>query len=129
MNRKCRSKAVAKPRTFDQYLAKLDIDKRTALNKLRRAIRAAAPSVKECISYGLPAFRLNGRFFVALGATSEKCSFYLGATVKTHWESLKGLDTGKGTIRFLPDDPLPASLVKKLVRARIAEYPAFKEST
>jgi len=112
-----------KPRTIDEYLATLSDDKRAALEKLRKTIRAAAPKAEECISYGLAAFRLNGRPLVAFGATAKHCAFYLmsGSTVAAHKDELKDYDTSKGTIRFQPDNPLPAALVRKLVKARIAE--------
>jgi uncharacterized protein YdhG (YjbR/CyaY superfamily) len=121
------SGAVRKPRTFDEYLARLDADKRAALERIRRAIRAAAPRSIECISYGLAAFRLNGRFFVAIGATNRHCAFYLGSTVRAHRGELGKFDTAKGTIRFQADKPLSTSLVRKLVKARIAENPRFDE--
>lgn len=122
---KRRPATARKPRAFDEYLAGLDSDKRAALDAIRRAIRAAAPGSIECVSYGLPAFRLNGRFFVALGATSRGCSFYLGSTVRSHRRELRGFETSKGTLRFSADRPPPAALVKKVVRARIAENPRF----
>ena len=114
---------AAKPKTFDDYLSALDEDKRAALEKLRPTIKAAAPQAEECISYGLAAFKLNGKPLVALGATAKHCAFYLmsGSTVEAHEDQLKKYDTSKGTIRFSADKPLPASLVKKLVKARIAE--------
>src|SRR5687768_11713273 len=114
---------AAKPKTFDDYLAALDDDQRAALEKLRQTIKAAAPKAEECISYGLAAFRLAGKPLVALGATANHCAFYLmsGSTVEAHEDELKKYDTSKGTIRFSADMPLPAALVKKLVKARIAE--------
>jgi uncharacterized protein YdhG (YjbR/CyaY superfamily) len=115
--------AKTKPKTIDDYIAALSDDKRTALEALRKTIRAAAPKSEECISYGLAAFRLDGRPLVALGATANHCAFYLmsGSTVEAHKSELKGYDTSKGTIRFQADKPLPAALVRKLVKARIAE--------
>jgi uncharacterized protein YdhG (YjbR/CyaY superfamily) len=112
----------AKPRTIDEYLADLSDDQRAALEKLRKTIKAAAPKAEECISYQLPAFRQNG-MLVAFGATAKHCAFYLmnSSTVATHQDELKGFDTSKGTIRFQADKPLPATLVRKLVKARIAE--------
>jgi uncharacterized protein YdhG (YjbR/CyaY superfamily) len=112
-----------KPTTIDEYLAPLSADQRAALEKLRKAIKAAAPKAEECISYGLAAFRLNGKPLVAFGATANHCAFYpmSSFTVEDHKEQLKGYDTSKGTIRFPADKPLPASLVRKLVKARIAE--------
>ena len=108
--------------TIDAYLAALGADKRAALEKLRKCIRAAAPKAEECISYQVPAFRLGGRMLVAFGAAANHCSFYPGAfPIDACVEELKAYDTSKGTIRFQPDRPLPAALVRKLVKARIAE--------
>ena len=116
---------AAKPQTIDGYLATLSDDKRAALEKLRKTIRAAAPKAEECISYQLPAFRQNG-MLVAFGATANHCAFYLmsSTTVEEHKDELKGYDTSKGTIRFQADKPLPGALVRKLVKARIAENEA-----
>jgi len=111
------------PKTIDDYLAPLSREKRAALQKLRRAIKAAAPKAEECISYQIPAFRLGGRLLVGFGAAANHCSFYPGAfPVKTHEKELEGYDTSKGTIRFPEDRPLPAALVRRLVKTRIAEY-------
>jgi len=109
--------------TIDEYLATLSEDRRAALEQLRRTIRAAAPDAEECISYRLPAFRLNGRMLVAFGAATNHCAFYpmSARTVAAHATELAGWATSKGTIRFQPDAPLPAALVRKLVRARIVE--------
>jgi uncharacterized protein YdhG (YjbR/CyaY superfamily) len=112
-------------RTIDEYLAPLSAEKRAALERLRRAIRAAAPKAEECISYGIPAYRLGGRMLVAFGAAAKHCAFYPGARpVATHKRELKGYSTSKGTIRFSAESPLPAALVRKLVKTRIAEYAA-----
>ena len=116
------SSTKTKPRTIDEYLAGVNADQRAALEKLRKTIRTVAPKVEECISYGLAAFRLNGRPLVAFGAWANHCAFYpmSAATVKAFQDQLKGLETSKGTIRFSIDKPLPMALVKKLVKARIA---------
>jgi uncharacterized protein YdhG (YjbR/CyaY superfamily) len=112
---------AAKPKTHDDYLAAVTEDKRGALQKLRKAIKAAAPKAEECISYQIPAFRLNGKFLVAYGAATNHCAFYPGSTVNALKDELKGYDTSKGTIRFRPSKPLAAALVRKLVRLRIEE--------
>jgi uncharacterized protein YdhG (YjbR/CyaY superfamily) len=114
---------ATKPRTIDDYLAALSDDQRAALEKLRKTIKSAAPKAEECISYGLAAFRLDGRPLVAFGATASHCAFYpmSSSSVIDHKEELKDYDTSKGTIRFRADNPLPAALVRKLVKARIAE--------
>ena len=111
---------AAKPKTPDAYLAAVSADKRAALETLRKNIKAAAPEAEECISYGVPAFRLNGKFLVAYAAAKNHCAFYPGAVIKTLKE-LRNYDTSKGTIRFPPDKPLPAALVRKLVKLRIAK--------
>lgn len=113
---------AGKPTTIDEYLANLSEDKRAALEKLRKTIRAAAPKAEECISYQIAAFRQNG-MLVGFGATAKHCAFYLmsASMVETYKEELKGYDTSKGTIRFSADKPLPSALVRKLVKARIAE--------
>ena len=113
-----------KPQTIDEYLAALSDDKRDALERLRKNIRAAAPKAEECISYQLPAFRLNGRFLVAFSAAANHCAFYPGTVVEAHKDELEDYDTSKGTIRFQADNPLPAPLVRKLVKARIAKNAA-----
>jgi uncharacterized protein YdhG (YjbR/CyaY superfamily) len=113
---------TGKPKTIDEYLARLNGDQRAALQKLRKTIRAAAPKAEECISYQIAAFRLNG-MLVGFGATPKHCAFYLmsASTVAAFANELKDYDTTKGTIRFQPGHPLPAALVRKLVKARIAE--------
>jgi uncharacterized protein YdhG (YjbR/CyaY superfamily) len=119
---KAQANTRAKTRTIDEYLAAVSDDKRAALEKVRKTIRAAAPQAEECISYQLPAFRLNG-MLVAFGARANHCAFFpmSSSTVAAHQDELKGYDTSKGTIRFQPDKPLPAALVRKLVKARMAE--------
>ena len=108
--------------TIDEYLDGLDDDQRRALEALRRTIRAAAPRAEECISYGMPAFRLDG-MLVAFGATATHCAFFpmSGTTVEQFQSELTGFRTSKGTIRFQPGTPIPAALVRRMVKARIAE--------
>ena len=106
--------------TIDEYLAQLPPGKRAALQWLRRHIKAAAPAAEECISYGIPAFRLNGKLLVHFGAAARHCSFYPGAVVESFRDELSGYDTSKGTVRFPPEAPPPAALVRKLVLAQAA---------
>ncbi len=114
---------AGKPKNIDDYLARVPEDKRIALEKLRKTIKAAAPKAEECISYQLAAFRLDGKMLVAFGAASKHCALYLmsSRTAVAHKDDLKDFDNGKGTVRFQPGKPLPAALVRKLVKARIAE--------
>ncbi len=116
--------AKRKPATIDAYLAELPADQRAALERLRGVIRRIAPSAEECISYQVPAFRLEGRMLVWFAAAKSHCSFFPGAVVAEFAEELAGYDTSKGTVRFQPDRPLPVALVRKLVRARLARIAA-----
>jgi len=115
--------AKKKPKTIDEYLANVKPEHRKTLQKLRQTIQTAAPKAEECISYGIPSFRLNRRLLVFFGAWANHCAFYQGSasTLKTFQNELKKFETSKGTIRFSPDKPLPVALVKKLVKTRIAE--------
>jgi uncharacterized protein YdhG (YjbR/CyaY superfamily) len=115
------STSAPRPKTVDGYLSVLSSPQRAALEKLRKAIRSAAPEAEECICYGVPAFRLNGKFLVAFGAAANHCSFYPGSALQALMVNLIGYDTSKGTIRFQPERPLPVALVRKLVKARIAQ--------
>ena len=118
-------KVAAKPQTIEEYLSPLGPEKRAALEKLRKDIKAAAPEAEEFISYGMPAFRLGGRTLVYFGASKNHCSFYPGALpVETHKDELEAYGLSKGTIRFPVESPLPATLVRKLVKTRLAEHAA-----
>ena len=120
-----KTKPKAKPATIDGYLAALDPDKRAALQRLRKIIRSAAPRAEERISYQLPAFRLDGRMLVWFGAGANHCAFYPGGGVAAFRDELEDYETSKGTIRFQPDHPLPAALIRRIVKARIATNAAL----
>ena len=112
-----------KPKTIDEYLAGVDADHRDALQKLRETIHTVVPTAEECISYGMPAFRLNGRSLVFFGAWANHCAFYPGSsnTLRKFRNELRNFQTSNGTLRFSPDKPMPVALVKKLLKTRIAE--------
>ena len=107
----------------DAFLAALPDDARTALEALRRTIRAAAPDAEEAINYGVPSFKYHGRPLVSFGAGKNHCALYVQspAVMDAHEDELESYDTSKGTVRFKASEPLPDALVTRLVKARMAE--------
>ncbi len=117
-----------KPTTTDEYLASFTKDKRAVLEKLQAAIVAAAPGAEEGFSYGMPAFKLGGRSLIWFAAWKDHYSLYpMSSAVKNAYADLSGYETSKGTIRFPASKPLPYGLVRKLVKARIAELQEGKK--
>jgi uncharacterized protein YdhG (YjbR/CyaY superfamily) len=111
------------PATIDEYLAALPPGQEAALQRLRAAIRAAAPGAVEGISYGVPTLKLDGRMLVSFGAAAKHCSFYPGAyPIAALAAELAAYSTSKGTVRFPAERPLPAGLVRKLMKARLEEH-------
>jgi uncharacterized protein YdhG (YjbR/CyaY superfamily) len=123
--RRPRSSAHGAARTIDEYLARVEPEQRAALEALRQVIRKAAPKAEEVITYGIPAFRQNG-FLVGFAASAKHCSLHPmnNHTVADFATQLSDYSTSTGTIRFTPDKPLPVALVRKMVKARVAENDA-----
>jgi uncharacterized protein YdhG (YjbR/CyaY superfamily) len=115
-------KATKVPRTVDEYLERVPEPARTTLKKIRTVIRSVAPpEATEGISYGMPTFKYKG-MLASFAAFSDHCSLFPGAGPTIEFRNeLKNFQTSKGTIRFAPNKPLPAALLKRLVKARIAE--------
>ncbi len=108
---------MAEPKSVDEYLAAVPPDQRRALRTLRAQIKRVAPGATESISYGMPTYKLGGKPLAYFGAAAKHVSLY---ALDASLPELKSYDTsGKGTIRFTPDKPLPASLVTKLLKARM----------
>ncbi len=114
------------PRSVEDYLAALPDESRVALEALRSMIHAIAPTATEVISYQMPTFKYEGHSLVAYAAFKDHCSLFpMSVTVvEMHLDELRPFLTGKATIRFLPGAPLPAGLVEKIVKARMAENAA-----
>jgi len=116
------AKGNVAPKNVEEYLARVPEPARSTLNKVRAAIRSAAPAgATEAISYGIPTFKYKGPL-IWFAAFSNHCSLFPTASViKEFKNELNGFHTSKGTIHFPVDKPLPAALVKKMVKARMAE--------
>jgi uncharacterized protein YdhG (YjbR/CyaY superfamily) len=109
-------------REVDEYLAEAPPEMRGLLATLRETVRAAAPQAEEVISYQMPAFRHHG-MLLYYAAFRDHCSLFLGSqlTQRRFASELTTFTSGKGTIRFTPERPLPRSLVTRMVKARVAE--------
>lgn len=121
-----RKTARAKPTEqseVQRYLASAPKGSRAALEKLRKTVRSVAPKAIERISYGILGFKHNGKPLVYLGHWKGHCALYgLGQNfLEAHADKLAAYKSSKGTIRFTPDAPIPASLVRTIVKARMAE--------
>ncbi len=121
-NRSSGAKGKGAPKSVDEYLASVPEPARSMLNKMRAAIRSVVPAeATETISYGIPAFKHKG-MLVWFAAFSNHCSLFPGSSVIEEFKTeLKGFSTSKGTIHFPTEKPLPTALVKRLVRARVAQ--------
>jgi uncharacterized protein YdhG (YjbR/CyaY superfamily) len=123
------AKRKATVKSTDEYLAAVPEPARKTLNKIRSAIRSAVPpEATEAISYGMPSFKYKGSL-VWFAAFSDHCSFFpgSGSVIAALQNELKNFQTSKGTIRFPVDKPLSATLVRKIVKARVAENERRKQ--
>jgi uncharacterized protein YdhG (YjbR/CyaY superfamily) len=114
-------KAVAK--TVDQYLAGVPEPAQSTLKHIRKVIQSVVPKgTTEVISYGMPMFKFNG-MLVGYAAFAKHCSLFPtgSGVIERFAKELVGYPTSRGTIRFPSDKPLPDSLIKKIVKARVAE--------
>jgi uncharacterized protein YdhG (YjbR/CyaY superfamily) len=115
-------------KAVDDYLAALPPDQRSALERLRQQVLGAAPGIEEHFGYGMPAFKHDGHPMLYIGAAKAHCALY-GAVPAGFAEKLKGFAVSKGAIRFTPRKPIPASLVKAIVRAKCGEIEAQRPAT
>jgi uncharacterized protein YdhG (YjbR/CyaY superfamily) len=126
-NRSSTAKGKGAAKSVGAYLAAVPEPARSTLNKVRAAVRAAAPAeATEIISYGIPAIKHNG-VLVWYAAFADHCSLFPTASViEAFKKELKGFTLSKGTIQFPTDKPLPSALVKKMVKARVAQIESKK---
>lgn len=113
---------MSEPRV-DEYLAKLPADERELLGNLRRRVNELVPEAVETISYGMPAFKVDGRFFLSYAAWKTHCSIYAidDALLARHADAIRGYGRTKGALHFTPAQPLPDALLEDLVRQRVRE--------
>jgi len=111
------------PRTVDEYLKALPVNVQITLGQVRKAIKAACPEAEEIISYQIPAYKYKGHIIIYFAAFKNHCSIYaMGYSLIEEFKNLlKNYDISGTTIHFPLDKPLPASLVRKLVKARIKQ--------
>jgi uncharacterized protein YdhG (YjbR/CyaY superfamily) len=116
-------KTKRKATTTDEYLGGLPEEKRRVLLGLRKTICSIVPGAEECISYGIPAFRVDGTVVAGFCATTKGCSYFpfSGSTLKTLAKDIADYSQTKSALHFSPAKPLPKSLVRRLIRARLAE--------
>jgi len=114
---------LQKPKTIDEYLGAVSPEQRVTLEKLRRTIRVVIPKAEECISYSMPAFRLNGHVVAGFLATKKGCSYFpfSGTTLATLTDELADYSQTKSALHFDTKRPLSGTLVRKLLKARISE--------
>lgn len=111
---------------IDAYLTTLPANQREALQRLRAQVARTVPDAVETISYGMPAFKLDGRLLVSFAGWKAHCSIYplTDTFLQAHAAELKGYERTKGSVHFTPEAPLPVALVRALVRARLADLEA-----
>ena len=110
-------------RSIDDYLATVPVDHRAALERVRAIVRKAYPAAEEGFYYQLPAFRLNGKAFVAFRSSKAHCSLHplSGTVIPALKSKIAGFEFSRGTIRFTPKKPIPESLVRAILRVRAKE--------
>ena len=116
-------------KTTDEYIAAFPKDVQSVLQELRQVIRASAPEAEEAISYGMPAFKLNGKNLVFFAAWKNHVGFYPGGSsaIEAFKKELAQFKQAKGTIQFPLDTPIPFDLVKKIVKFRVKENESKKK--
>lgn len=110
-------------REIDDYLATLDEPKKSTLQQLRASLLELLPDAQECISYGMPAFKVQGKTVAGFAAFKNHLAYlpHSGSVLPALADDLAGYQQTKGSLHFAVDEPLPRALVAKLVSARLSE--------
>ncbi len=111
------------PNEIDRYLAGLDEPQRSTLEALRKSIIEVVPGAEQCISYGMPAFKVQGKTVAGFAAFKNHLSYlpHSGSVLATLPDDVAPYETSKGSLKFAINDPLPNRLVKKLIHTRMEE--------
>jgi uncharacterized protein YdhG (YjbR/CyaY superfamily) len=105
-----------KPQTHDEYLQNFTGAIRQTLNEIRALIRSLVPDAEAYIGYGIPAYRLKGKYLIGYGGAKQHCAIYPGSAIlEAYREELAGFDTSKGALRLKPGEPLPTELLTKMI--------------
>lgn len=111
----------------DDYLSNVAEPQRAELERIRKIVKQTAPEAEEAISYGMPAFKYKGKYFVGFAAFRDHLGFFPTPTpIEAFKNKLKEFKTAKGTIQFTPDHPIPEPLIKDIVLYKIAEIDKSK---
>ncbi|MDE3113660.1 MAG: DUF1801 domain-containing protein [Chloroflexota bacterium] len=110
--------------TVAEYISNADPAFRPLLRSVRRAIRTAAPRAVESISYGIPTFKQYGKRLIYFSAASRHCAIHMIGAAHLAEAKRRGFGVGRGSIQFTPEKPLPAELLERIVKARLAEIAA-----
>jgi uncharacterized protein YdhG (YjbR/CyaY superfamily) len=112
---------ISKATTIDEFIAGFTAETQTILEKVRETIRRSAPEATEKISYGIPTFELEGNL-VHFSGYQNHIGFYPGAGgIEAFQEEIAGFKTGKGTVQFPINEPIPYDLIERIVRFRVAQ--------
>ncbi|MGH9286766.1 MAG: iron chaperone [Acidimicrobiales bacterium] len=111
------------PIEIDRYLAGLDEPQRSTLEALRKSIMEVVPGAEQCISYGMPAFKVQGKTVAGFAAFKNHLSYlpHSGSVLATLLDDVAPYETSKGSLKFAIYEPLPKRLVKKLIHTRMQE--------
>jgi uncharacterized protein YdhG (YjbR/CyaY superfamily) len=119
---RCETRLVA-PNEIDRYLAGLDEPQRSTLEALRRSIMEVVPGAEQCMSYGMPAFKVQGKTVAGFAAFKNHLSYlpHSGSVLARLTDDIEAYESSKGSLKFAVNKPLPKRLVKKLIHARMQE--------